>query len=231
MTLDFFQVCYDESQYQHCYPFAKIYRNSELTDFFENDLICKLVPESKADYVGVNSWRLRKKRMDGMTPVILRLHNGDDLSEEKFAAHPDADIFNLTPRSKTHQMLAMAAMWHGGPQHNFAWENAMKELKKFMYIPEEVNNPIYENCQVVRTDIYRDYVANCLAPVISFMRSSSVFFADSGYAPKKERDEGPAAVERYRKMTGRQDYPISPFILERLFSIWINDRKYKIVNV
>lgn len=230
MTLDFFQIYYSEEHVPELYPFAIPLLNETCDDFFENTIISNTVPKSTADYIGVNSWRLRQKRYDGWVPVVLK---GDlSLTEEKFEKHKDVDVYNLTPRSSTHKMLGFGAIWHGGPEHNFAWDNAMRELKKFMYVPEEVKHPIYENCQVVRSDIYKSYVNDCLITVIDFMRSRPVFFADSGYAAKKSRDPKQVGViERYRAMTGRNDYPIAPFILERLFSIWIDDKKLNVVAI
>jgi hypothetical protein len=230
MTLDFFQIYYNEEQRSELYSIATPYKNEVLTDYFENDVIARAVPESNADYIGINSWRLRQKRYDGWVPVVLK---GDlDLTIEKFERFKDIDVYNLTPRSSTHQMLANAAMWHGGPEHNYAWQNAIEELKTFIEIPVEVKHPIYENCQVVRGDLYKRYVYECLSPVMEFMRTREVFFADSGYAPKKLRDPKQVGVlEAYRAKTGRRDYPICPFILERLFSIWIDKLNLNIVPI
>lgn len=228
MTLKLWQIYYSDEQRQHCYNFVSCYRNYTLTDYFENTLIADLVPKTTADYVGVISWRLKEKRQSGLCPMILNIYGDDDLSEEKILS-TGADVINLRPFSYGHQMLANAAKYHGGPQHNYAWENAIEELKKFMHIPEEVKHPIYENAFVAKRDIYVYYVRNCLIPVMDFMRDNPVFFADSGYAVKKERTD-PESVKQYRAVSGRQDWPLAPFLLERLFSIYINDLNLKIVN-
>lgn len=229
MSLDFIQIYYHDDQVKHLYGFASPYRNQVVTDFFENKVIAERVPECDANYISVCSWRLREKRQSGKCPMILNIYGNDDLSEEKIL-NSGADIINLRPFSPGHQMMANAAMWHGGPQHNYAWENAITELKKIIRIPEEVNTPIYENAFVARQDIYKSYVSDCLGPVIDFMCTSDVFFKDSGYAEKKDRTE-PKSVEEYKRKSGRNDWPIAPFVLERLFSIWINDKQFKIVNL
>jgi hypothetical protein len=230
MSLQFYQIYYQDEQLKECYEFSKPYKNTKVTDFFENDVIKTLVPNCEASYISVCSWRLRKKRLDGWCPVILK---GDmELSEEKILSH-DFDVAVLTPRSKSHKMLGMSALWHGGYQHNYAWDNAITELKKLIHIPEEVRTPIYENHFIARKELYHEYVSSLLNPVMQYMSDRSCFFVDAGYAPKKERDrsEGIQAVERYRKETGRNDWPIAPFILERLFSIFINDKQLKIINL
>lgn len=228
--IDFYQIVYKTEQVSEVYDFAQVYISDSITAFFENSIISGLVPLSEADYIGVCSWRLRKKRLDGWTPLLCGFAGRpDDLSQEKILAQ-DADIMVLTPRTPRHQMLTNAARWHGGAQHNYAWENAIKELKRFIRVPEEVKTAIYENHFIARKSIYHEYVSDCLLPVMDFMRDNPVFYQDAGYADKKARTE-PGEVERYRKETGRQDYPIAPFILERLFSIWINDKQFKIVNI
>lgn len=230
MSLDFYQIIYNDEQEKECYPFAKIHRNPTLTVYFENDIIRRLVPESRCSLIGVASWRLRKKRQDGWTPLLCGFAGKeDDLSEEKIMRE-DFDIAVLTPKTKGHQMLHNARKWHGEERNNYAWENAINELKKIMFIPEEVKTPIYENHFIARKEIYHEYILGCLAPCIEFMSCNSLFFVDSGYAQKKERTQ-PGEVERYRKQTGRNDWPIAPFVLERLFSIWINDKSYKIINL
>jgi hypothetical protein len=227
MTLDFYQIYYKDEQLTDCYSFATPYKNENITDYFENKVISELVPRSTAHYISVCSWRLKAKRKDGYTPIVLR--NDLELSEEKILSK-EFDIAVLGPRSSTHKMMVSSALWHGGPMHDFAWENAIAELKKFMPIPEEVTTPIYENHFIARKEIYHDYVSNCLDPVMQYMAGKDVFFADSGYARKKERTQ-PGEVKRYQELTGRKDWPIAPFILERLLSIWINDKQFKIINL
>lgn len=231
MSLDFYQIYYQDEQLKECYDFATPCRNDALTDFFENHVIANLVPKSSADFISVCSWRLRKKRLDGLCPIIL--NNDITLSKEKILSH-EFDIANLRPFSKSHRMLANARLWHGGSKHNYAWENAEEELRTIINIPVEVATPIYENHFIARKEIYHQYVSECLIPVMAFMREKEVFKADSGYAEKKERDrdgKGIEAVKRYRELTGRNDWPIAPFILERLFSIWIKNKDFKIINL
>lgn len=228
--IDFYQICYQDEQEKECYPCAQIYRNRALTGYFENSIIQELVPKSSSRLIGVASWRLRKKRQDGWTPMLCGFAGkADDLSTEKILKQ-DADIMVLTPRSHTHKMLANAEMWHGGPQHAYAWQHAIKEMQKIIKVPVEVTTPIYENHFIARKEIYHDYITTCLNPVIEYMSDKDVFLSDSGYATKKAKTQ-PQEVERYRQETGRTDYPIAPFILERLFSIWIEGKQFKIVNV
>ena len=232
-SLDFYQIIYEESQREQCYPFAKVYYNETLTDYFENDVIARLVPDSQADLISVCSWRLAQKRGD-----CYRL--GDkSLSVDKIL-NQDFDVAVLTPRSKNHKPLLMASEWHRiyDPQGNLIstpWDDAFSELKVFLKtiginVPEELSKAIYENHFIAKAEIYKDYVNNCLKQTIAFMDTSGldVFRADAGYLNKK-RD--PKEIKAYQEKSGRKDWPISTFILERLFSIYCEGKNFKIINL
>ena len=216
--IDFYQIYYREEQKEELYDFATPYFNKTLTPYFENTVISELVPNCKSDYVSVCSWRLRQKRSD----FRVSLYGGGErgLSIEKLTG--DYDIAILTPRGPTHKPLQAAAHWHGR-----AWVDALDQLRTFIKIPNELKYAIYENHFIARTDIYRDYVSDCLGPCMDFMEGRDVFSVDSGYRKRKN----PEDVQLYNDVSGRHDWPIAPFILERLFSIWIHDRGFKVVNI
>ena len=231
MTLDFTQIIFKEEQRAKCYPFAKIYLNETLTDYFENDVIARLVPQSTADRIAVCSWRLAQKRGESSTPMVL--NNNLSLSQEKIL-EADFDVAVLTPRRPSHPTLYMASAWHGA-----AWDDAFKLfIDGFLsdigiQIPDyrngiDLKKAIYENHFIASKEVYQDYVNRCLKPAIHFMDGRDVFGADSGYITKKrDADE----IKEYQQTSGRRDWPIAPFILERLFSIWINDKDLKIINL
>jgi hypothetical protein len=60
------------------------------------------------------------------------------------------------------------------------------------------------------------------------METNAIFRSESGYILKK-RD--PQEIKEYQTKSGRFDWPISVFILERLFSIWLNDKNLKVINL
>ena len=207
-NIDFYQIYYKDEQLSELYDFAIPYKNLTLTPYFENSVICELVPKSTADKICVASWRLRQKRKN-----LFRIKENIDLTDQ------DYDIAILTPRSPSHKPLVMARHWH-----NPAWDIAITELKKFIKVPKEIT-AIYENHFIASKDIYQRYISDCLQPCIDFMSSNSVFLLDSGYAKNKPAEE----VLKYRELTGRNDWPIGVFVLERLFSIWIAKQNFKIV--
>lgn len=225
MTLDFFQILYHESQRPELYPFSKPVFSAGLTPYFENAWIAGVVPTSSADYISVCSWRLRKKRNDGTH--WLGGIGRDALTTEKIEAALPFDVAILTPHSPSHQPLNMAANWHGK-----AWVDAYEAFKPFLRqfgkIPDELKYSIYENHFIARKEIYHDYVNRYLLPAIDYIGDSPVYGVASGYAAKK-RDN--VEIQRVQRLLGSSDWPILPFLLERLFSFYIQDKGLKVINL
>lgn len=222
--VDFYQILYHESQREELYPFAKAYFSCGLTPYFENAIIAGIVPFSSADLIGVASWRLRKKR--GNSIAYLGGMGADNLTEEKIL-NTDYDVAILTPHSPSHLPLAMASNWHGE-----AWVNAFTAFKPFLRqfgkVPDELRYSIYENHFITKREIYHDYVNRYLLPAIDYIGDNPVYFADSKYIAKK-RDE--TEISRIKSILQRNDWPITPFLLERLFSFYINDKGFKVINL
>lgn len=221
ITLDFYQIYYKEEHLAHLYDFATPYYNNKVTLNFENDVIAKLVPSLMGDLIGVCSWSLRRKRGD----AILRLGKKTFLKEE--ILNNDFDVAILTPRSPNHKTLMNSSLWHGK-----AWDNAFTDFKGFLKtigikVPNELRHAIYENHFIAKKEIYHEYVSDCLLPSIDYISNNPLYSVDSNYKTKKSRSE----VDAYKAATGRDDWPIAPFILERLFSIWTDNRNYKFVNI
>jgi hypothetical protein len=230
-SLDFYQVYFKEEQLGQLYPFAIPHKNETLTDYFENAVIADLVPKSSADYISVCSWRLRQKRSESSTPLVLK--HDLVLSEEKILSQ-DFDMAILTPRRPTFRMLDMAANWHGKTWADsfsvFCSDFLRPNGIKIPYITkdEDLKHAIHENHFIAKGGIYKMYVEYCLKPAIAFMGERAIFSSDSGYVHKKRDTK---EIKEYQQKSGRQDWPIAPFILERLFSIWINDKNFKVINL
>lgn len=215
MTLSFTQIYFQDGQKDKIYPFAQAYKNTELTDFFENQIIADIVPIIDEDLISICSWRLHEKRQSR-----LRLLD-KSLSEQKILS-ADFDVAILTPYSDTHRPLEMGAKWHGQP-----FVDGIAELRKFFpFRGDEIKHAIYENHFIARRDIYQDYVQNCLKPVMEFMKGNPVFSQDGGYSRRKTQEEVAAVVAKLGHA-----WTIAPFILERLFSIWIDRKNFKVINL
>lgn len=231
MTLDFYQILYKEEQRKELYPFAKPYFSIGITPYFENAIIAGLVPMSQADYISVCSWRLRKKRNDGYATVLLGFEEGTNetktLTEERILNAPPFDVAILTPHSPAHKPLGMAPNWHGS-----AWVNAFDAFKPFLSrfgkVPDELKYSIYENHFIARKEIYHEYVSTCLLPAVEFIGRDPVYYVDSSYIQKKRDQE---EIKRVQSLLGAKDWPIMPFLLERLFGIFINSKSLKVINL
>ena len=220
--LDFVQIVYKEEHKKELYPFAKAYYSVGITPLFENGIIAGLVPLLQEEYIGVASWRLKAKRTGGYCPIILK---DISLTEEK-VLNSDADVCILTPSRPVHKPLFMAAQWHGQ-----AWVDAFHVFKGFLHsvgitCPDELTNTIYENHFIARREIYHDYVQRVLIPSCHFVLSDDIFMVPSGYNSKKRDEQEKARVHKLLRMT---DWPIAPFILERLFSIYVEGKNFKII--
>jgi hypothetical protein len=142
------------------------------------------------------------------------------------------DVAILTPRINGHKPLFMSAHWHGKPWINsFAVLSIFLTKKLKINVPDELTFAIYENHFIAKRNIYHEYVESCLTPVMEYMEENKIFSAASGYCRHKEIIGDFASVSHYQKTTGLTDWPIGVFLLERLFSIWINDRKYSVQKV
>lgn len=219
--LDFIQIIYEDIQAEQCYPFARIHKNETLTNYFENSVIAALVPKLDADLIGVCSWRLKQKRGDMWYGI-----SDKTLTEDKLI-NTEYDVAILTPRSPSHKPLHMAAHWHFP-----AWDEPFKVFKNFLRtdlgikVPDELKHAIYENHFVTKRDIYHEYVKNCLTPCIAHMDSNECYTLDGGYSKRKTAKEVEMVIEKLGK-----PWPIAPFILERLFSIWIDNKNYTVVKL
>ena len=223
--IDFIQILYNEDQRAELYTFAKGYFNVGLTPYFENQIIAGIVPTLDADYISVASWRLRKKRAGAAH--YLGGFNKDEFTLEKIQEAMPFDVAILTPHSPAHQPLTMAVNWHG-----VAWKDAYEAFKPFLRrfgkVPEELKYSIYENHFIARREIYHNYVSTYLLPAIEFIGDNPVFFVDSLYVPKK-KDQ--AEIQRVQKLLKAKDWPILPFILERLFAFYINDKNLNVIKL
>lgn len=213
--IDFYQVYYDQKQKSKLYPFAKPYYNEDLTIYFENVPIVKLVTESKADKIGVFSWKLSDKvqnRVGMRGPVTLEAINGD------------YEVLSLTRNSSRHCMMAAANAWHADfiPTITLLWEKLGYKM------PREAKNPIYQNHYMANMEIYLDYVNNFLIPAMELTDTNeevrNKMIQPSGYG-RLSRDSN---LKRVKLLLGMDDFPLAPFILERCPALFFQMKGYKI---
>lgn len=217
MAAELIQIYYREEQKSSCYPFARLYHNDALTIFFENKVISGLVSTTTADKVGVCSWKLRDK---------LRYYIGRPRPLTEELINSDYDVLSFTRSTKYHQMLASGERWHKG------FTKCITKIVEGIgsRCPGEVKNPIYQNAFMSRIDIYQDYVKNWLNPAMELILNdpeiNKLALSDSNYSNLAKKDA--ATPEYLQEKIGMPFYPLAPFILERLFSIYVHNNKINV---
>jgi hypothetical protein len=201
------QIYYHESHLEKIFPFAIPYYNEGLTIFFENEPISKLVLSTKADKIGVTSWKLQEK-------MRKRVGLRQPLTQQ--ALESDYQVLSFTRNSARHGMLAMANTWHP----HFLTTIKLLWEKLGYKMPGEAKNPVYQNAFCSRTDIYKRYVNEFLIPGMDLCLKDEELnqkvMIDSGY----QRLQRGSDVKSVKDKLGLDFYPLCPFIFERCPSLW-----------
>lgn len=220
MVAELNQIIYDDRQREACYPFAQIYFNHSLTIFFENSVIVELVRSSKADRIAVCSWKLKEK---------LKWYIGRPRPITQELLESEYDIMSFTKNSRHHQMLYAADKWHPGFRPTFS--KILSAIGK--NCPSEVKIPIYQNHFSAKREIYQDYVNTYLIPAMDVMQNDTeinkIAMSDSNY---DKLDRSPTKkLQALKEKIGIDYYPLAPFLLERLFSVYVHNNKLKVTHL
>ena len=211
------QIYYDEKQKIHCFPFADLHFNQTLTIFFESKVIHDVVLASIDEKIAVCSWKLRQK---------LRWYMGRPREITQELLETDYEVMSFTKNSKYHQMLQAADAWHPG------FLNVLDKILAKIGVtrPWEVKIPIYQNHFSAKREIYVDYVKNYLSPAMDCIQNdpeiNALSLRDSKYSDLTHQ-----TAEHLKDKLGIAYYPLVPFILERLFSIYCHNKKINITHL
>jgi hypothetical protein len=217
---ELWQIYYEEKQKNDLFPFAKPVFNPSLTEFFENSVIYRVVLPSNAEKIGVCSPALRQKINFG---IPMREPFTEDVINR------DYDLLVLSRKqTPEHFMLAKMDNWHPGTRGTLNLILYAIGLETFEG-RREPEVAVYQNAFILRTDLYKRFLREAMIPAMTVMREDPVIKArcweDSHYY-KLKSEVG------YQKMikekTGWDYIPCHTFILERLFSCWLNGMKLKI---
>jgi hypothetical protein len=208
------QIIYEEKHREHLYPFADPYFNKNLTVFFENSVISEVVQKAKSDKISVCSWKLREK---------LRWYIGRPRPLTQELLESDYEVMSFTRNTDQHNMMDAAEIWHKGFLK--AFDCMMEHIGEKR--PIKVKNPIYQNHFSAQTTIYKDYVTNYLNVAIKAIENdkglNSMAMADSRYTQLPRESS-----EHLKDKIGINYYPLVPFLLERLFSVYCQNKGIKV---
>lgn len=218
--IHFYQIYFREEQQAQFYPFAIPVHNRGLTIFFENEIIKALVPRVRAEHVqkiAVVSWKLKEK---------LRMYIGRPREITQELLESEYDVLSFTKNTQYHDFYAFGEAHHKGFRESLA-----KMLKVAgVPMPSRVKTPIYQNHFSARTDIYRDYVKTHLIPCMEAIENdpevNKLAMMDSNYT--KLAKDSAVSPEYLKEKIGIPYYPLCPFLLERLFSIYCTNRKINV---
>lgn len=214
--IEFYQIYFREEQKESLYPFSIPVKNESLTVFFENDCIVRLVTASKASKVAVCSHKLRQK---------LRLYVGRPREITLELLESDYDVLSFTRNTSNHKMIAAAEIWHKG------FRDIMQKLVEGIgkNWPREVKQPIYQNHFSASREIYQDYVKTYLIPSMDMIKydtgMNTLAMQNSGYQDLNKTAMRPAQC---MEKLGIPHYPLIPFLLERLFSVYVENNKIRV---
>jgi len=212
MAAQLIQIYYKEEHLPSLYSFAKPHFNEGLTIFFENSVIMDYVLGTEHDKIAVCSHALRSK-------MKYNIRRPRELTQEVLDS--DYEVLCFTGNTPRHVMLQSAERWHPG------FKATMQKLLGSLgyQMPNEVKIPIYQNAFSAKGEIYKDYCKNWLKPAIYLMTNdpemNQLIMEDSKYTQlsgNKNADDLLAKI-------GVPYYPMAPFILERLFSIYVHNNK------
>lgn len=215
MVGELIQIYYDDAQLAELYTFARPHKNETLDIFFENSIIADLILNTSSEKIAICSWRLREK-------MNWQLKRPRELTQEIIDGD-DYQVLSFTNNSQHHKMLAAAEIWHPGFRETMML--LLECIKKEM--PFYVRDAIYQNHFAARREIYSDYVVGWLIPAMSAIMSVPELheraMKNSNYA-----DRGRKPPEYLVEKIGVPYYPIAPFLLERLFSIYCSSNNIPI---
>lgn len=220
MSVEFYQIYYKDEQLINIYPFAKPFKNEGLSIFFENEVIRQIVSYETSDKLAICSWKLKDKLQWNLA-WPRRPH---EITEE--ILNSDYDVMPFTRNSKYHTMLAAANGWH--PGFKDAMTRIVTGIGKKM--PEEVKIPIYQNAFSAKLEIYKDYVSDYLNPAMELIKNDPEVYklatVDSHYT--KLMREDCAKADYLQSKIGFPYYPLVPFLLERLFSVYVHNKNINV---
>lgn len=174
----------------------------EKSYLFEYNPILKLIPNATGKYVGCFSWKFNQKT--GITKYEL----------ERVLEQTDADVisfcFNIP------KYLQVSELHHPGFKERFTL--LCKELGLTCKEPQVT---VYSNFFVAKPEVYREYLSLLTKAIRLLEDEKYKAFADANY--KVGLDS-----ETLYEHTGLKHYTWHTFLLERLMSVWIDNKKLKV---
>ena len=212
---NFYSIKYKEEQpveYKEVFNVTK-----EKAWRFEYNVFLDKLSEIKEHngYSGIFSWKLPLKT--GLVKNIL-------FKTLMYKSYEEYDFINLTPKNwkTTKEYIDFSEKQHPG------LEKLLKKVvnnlgKEYKYDKKFYT---YSNFFIMKSELYTDYIENWIIPSINYMENEiwEEVNVDANYTSHLSKEE-------FKELTGLDFYNYLTFILERMPSFYIYDKKLKCLDL
>jgi hypothetical protein len=242
-TMTIYQTYYSEETKKNLKEGFTPYDNTDkLTMFFESGIIRELVSSGahkNSDYFGVVShdFRAINKPFRGGLPTK------ENIARQVAVLGADVVMFNHV---QSIDSLCYAENWHNGivaatcaalesigykGKHLAHWQK-IQHLAPARIVAHARVMPFahvgYENHIIARSGLYEQYCNELLFPVMRAAETDSqvkeLFLRNSNYVRNRQN------ANLLQRQIGINYYPLHPFICERLWGLWLNDKTLKVLK-
>lgn len=213
MAVNLYSIIYSPDQTPDFTPYdnSHIKTVEQRSYLFEYNPILDLSKSFEPDqYYGIFSWKFRQKT--GFNPHILKFMLD-------WHRYKEFDLITIC-RPLPYPYLFFTEVNHPGFMDLFA-----QVCGKLNITIKEPTTTIYSNQFIAKGSLYSEYVDSVLKPAIELLdgQYKDLAFNNSGY-------KGLNAA-KLKEVTGLNYYTFHTFILERLLSVWIENKDLKILNL
>ena len=215
-----YQIYYDQKSRDNCLSWATPIDNPHASVYLENDVIIDLVSKYEGNAIAVCSHKLLQKMPNNPYTVSGELFTQEYIDKQM----GKYDILFLQRHPGSTHMLQSMENWHPGSK--FMLQELFRGMGFDFNVDQQLKHVVYSNHVMARTDIYKEYVGFLIHARNTMNEMGELFFTDSGYTTLA----GPLP-DNLKDSWGIDFWPMHPFICERLWSIWLQDKNYKICLV
>lgn len=219
MMYDVKQIYFNTGSKSNLLDYFTPYHNHTPTVFLENTVISQEVKKCSAQYFGTVSHKLR-----------FKINNFPyDRNEKKIDRGyfeyvlPTCNVLVL--QRVAGNMMQQMENWHSGSTKTL--QMILDAVGYGFDVGSTIKHNVYSNHFIARYGIYEEYVRMLLDPAMEAMEEDKgikkLCMKDSGYTTLTG-----APPEHLQKAWGFSYWPMHPFLCERLFSIYINNKNYNV---
>lgn len=204
---EIYSIYYDEGQPTQ---YRKIFNQTKDKAWrFEYNPIIKTIPQTTTeDWIGMFSWKFPLKTLVGKKRLETILDENKKYDCINFCKPLGYPYLKFTEHS------------HPGFMNLFT-----KVCKDLGLKVKEPRHTIYSNFFVLKGNLYREYVREIIVPALNLLEGKYWDLAN-----KDARYKSGLSQDKLKEYTGLDYYNFVTFILERMISIWVDNKKIKTLD-